>query len=71
MKIQVNRDHYFNFNYISLERFKSYWHQMATVLKYEPRSVLEIGVGSKIVSDSLEKFGVIIKTVDFVTLNLN
>lgn len=65
MKIQVNRDHYFNFNYISLERFKCYWRQIDTIMKYKPKSVLEIGVGNKIVSDTLEKFDLKVSTVDF------
>lgn len=33
--------------YLDLDRWGSYWHQIAEILKCQPHSVLEIGVGDK------------------------
>jgi len=50
MNIQVNKSKY-NFNsYCQIERWASYWHQINEILKIKPKSVLEIGVGSGVVS---------------------
>lgn len=51
-------------NYLSRERWISFWYQILEVNRFSPKSVLEIGVGSGIVSETLKKMGVDIKTVD-------
>lgn len=63
-KIQVNKDHYYSFDYDSKERWTSYWYQIKEVLRFEPKTVLEIGVGNKTVSDYLNKMGIKVTTVD-------
>jgi ubiquinone/menaquinone biosynthesis C-methylase UbiE len=46
------------------DRWISYWHQIDEVLKLEPRTVLEIGIGNGIVVEYLEKQGLKVKTLD-------
>ena len=45
-KIQVPKEHYYN-NYDDLQRWISYYYQIDNILKLNPKSVLEIGVGNK------------------------
>lgn len=63
-KIQVKKKHYFSQKYDSKERWISYWYQIKEVLKLEPKTVLEIGVGNKTVSDYLKKTGINVTTCD-------
>lgn len=55
---------YFFQDYLSKARFMSFWHQIDEVLKTKPKTVLEIGMGSGIVSEILKKYGVDVKTID-------
>lgn len=64
-KKQVPSSHYFNPKYDSKERWISYWYQINEVLITNPSSVLEIGVGNKLVSDYLSKVGIKLTTCDF------
>lgn len=64
-QVQVDEGHYAGLEYDSKNRFISYWHQIAGVMAYRPRSVLEIGTGSGFVSDYLRRHGVPVTTVDF------
>jgi hypothetical protein len=64
MKKQVNKKHYFNFKYINLLRFISYWYQIISILKESPKNVLEIGIGNNITSNILRTLGINIKNVD-------
>ncbi len=64
-KIQVDKNHYFNLQYDTKERWSSYWYQIHEVLKQNSQSVLEIGVGNKTVSDYLRKIGIKVTTCDF------
>ena len=64
-KPQVARNHYFNLQYDTKERWVSYWYQISEVLNQSPKTVLEIGVGNKTVSDYLKKVGISVTTCDF------
>lgn len=55
---------YIDFSYDHKKRFISYWHQINEVLKLDPESVLEVGVGHKIFTDYLRKLGKEVITVD-------
>lgn len=45
-------------------RWISYWHQLNEILDSNPQSVLEIGVGSKVVSNYLKNQGIKVVTLD-------
>lgn len=61
---QVSKEHYFE-GYDSLQRFISYFYQIDSVIKTEPKTVLEIGIGNKVVSNYLKQMGFQITTCDF------
>jgi len=61
--IQVDPQHYYN-DYDHKKRWISYWHQIQEVLKFNPDSVLEVGVGNKTVSNYLENRGIDVTTTD-------
>lgn len=63
--IQVSKNHYDFKNYVSKERWASFWHQFDEVIQLAPSSVLEIGVGAGIFKEMASNFGVDIETVDF------
>lgn len=63
--IQVKKDHYFSLRYDTKQRWVSYWYQINAVLESEPKNVLEIGIGNKIVSNYIRNLGINITTCDF------
>lgn len=64
---QVSKEHYFTRSYFNKERWLSYWYQIESVLKFSPRTLLEIGPGDGTVSDILEKKGIRVTTVDIAS----
>ena len=66
MKPQVDKNHYFTEFYDKKERFASYWHQINEIIKLNPKSVLEIGIGNKFVSKYIKErqFNVISLDID-------
>ena len=56
---------YYSFEkYNTKQRMLTYWHQINEVLKRQPSSVLEIGVGTGLVSSYLRHLGIEVKTFD-------
>ncbi|HEY6815829.1 MAG TPA: class I SAM-dependent methyltransferase, partial [Croceibacterium sp.] len=47
------------------ERWQSYWYQLRAVLKYQPKSVLEIGCGAGATTQMLRRMGIEVTTFDF------
>jgi 2-polyprenyl-3-methyl-5-hydroxy-6-metoxy-1,4-benzoquinol methylase len=61
---QVEPEHYGGLEYDSRHRFASYWYQIDAVLRYRPVTVLEIGIGSGVVSQYLRSRGLTVTTLD-------
>ena len=59
----ASRQHYLK-AYDSLERFISYYHQIDSILRTEPSSVLEIGIGTRVLSGYLRFRGIKVTTCD-------
>lgn len=56
---------YYNFAfYVSKERMITYWHQANEILSKKPEKILEVGIGSGIVSSILRAFGLETITAD-------
>jgi len=49
---------------VSQKRWMSYWYQIYEVLNLRPRRVLEVGIGSRWVTDCLRSRGVSVRTID-------
>lgn len=52
---QVLKNHYDFLDYCQYSRWSSYWHQITSTLKYNPKSVLIVGEGDGIVQGILNK----------------
>jgi methyltransferase family protein len=63
-KTQVNKSHYYNLDYDSLERWISYWRQIKEIVALKPKKILEIGPGSGIVANTLRSYGIKVVTLD-------
>lgn len=56
---------YYDFEfYVSKERMLTYWHQVDEILRIGPDQMLEVGIGSRIVSSVVGSFGVGTTTAD-------
>ena len=56
---------YYNFeNYNTKHRMITYWHQINSILLNQPKTVLEIGLGTGLVSSYLRSLGIDVTTVD-------
>ena len=64
MKHQVDPNHYFNESYDVKERFISYWHQIYEIFEFNPKKVLEIGIGNGFASKYLKERSVNVITLD-------
>ena len=62
--IQISDKTYFS-QYISIDHFISYFHQLDILTSLNCSSILEIGIGNKIVSDFLTRAGYKITSCDF------
>jgi len=54
MKKQVEKNAYNFKKYCDIDRWNSYWHQIKEVLDLKPNSVLEIGIGDKVLGGYLK-----------------
>ena len=63
-KPQVTKGHYFRHGYIGRDRWMNYFVQLDLVSRCKSSTVLEIGVGNKVVSDALKKLGKKVTTLD-------
>ena len=50
--------------YVTKYRYNSYWHQLDEIFKSAPTNVLEIGVGSNVISNYLTYKGIDVVTLD-------
>ncbi|MCA9388539.1 methyltransferase domain-containing protein [Candidatus Berkelbacteria bacterium] len=62
--IQVPKDQYFA-KYDHLLRFISYYYQVDLAKKLKPKTMLEIGIGNRTVSNYLKEYGFALETCDF------
>ena len=53
MEKQVDKGHYNFWKYCDLDRWSSYWYQIKEIIFLEPKNVLEIGVGEKVLGSYL------------------
>lgn len=60
---QVDKSHY-GASYRSKDRWLSYYHQLALVRAHKPVSLLEVGPGEGVVTDTLRKDGIRVVTCD-------
>jgi hypothetical protein len=66
MMTQVPSDHYSATGYDEWHRWVSYWYQIRAAMRAAPSSVLEIGVGTRVVSHYLtERLAYDVTTFDF------
>lgn len=63
-KKQVEASHYNFDEYVTWERWQSYYTQLSTVLRSQPKSVLVVGAGDGLVASMLKTLGIDVKTVD-------
>jgi SAM-dependent methyltransferase len=61
---QVEAGHYAFARYMSAPRWASLWHQLDTVLRLQPRRVLEVGPGPGVFKRVAAQFGVAVETLD-------
>jgi hypothetical protein len=64
VKPQVEPHHYYNESYDSKGRFASYWHQINEIITRRPKTVLEAGIGNRLVSNYLKMRGINVITLD-------
>lgn len=60
----IERSYYQFSEYVTHERFATYWYQVAELLKLDPSSVLEIGIGTGVVKDIIIGQNIDVKTAD-------
>jgi len=64
MSVQVPPHHYDFERYDDLERWGSYWYQIRSALRTNPRRVLEIGSGTRVFRSYLERQNIAVHSVD-------
>lgn len=64
-EVQISAEHYKRRDYDTYGRFASYFFQVDFTRSLNPRSVLEIGPGNRLVSDYLSRLGIAVTTCDY------
>lgn len=54
MEAQVNKEKYNFFRYTPIERWDTYWQQIKEVLLCEPKKMLEVGAGDKVLANYIK-----------------
>lgn len=62
---QVTAEFYEFSQYVTFERWSSYWHQVSAALRYRPKSLVEVGGGLGVTSQVLRQCGVDVTTFDY------
>lgn len=62
---QVSADFYNFADYATFERWSSYWHQIAAVVRYRPRTMIEVGPGLGVTTHVLRGMGIEVQTFDY------
>mgnify|MGYP001587874160 FL=1 len=62
-KPQVSKKHYLG-SYVARDRWLNYFIQIGWVMGFKPETVLEIGVGNRIVCDTSGRLGIKVTTLD-------
>lgn len=61
---QVSVEHYDFCKYVNKPRWMSFYYQIQEIMRRNPRNVLEIGAGKRIVGSVIEQYGIAYETVD-------
>lgn len=61
---QVDKEAYQFEHYVGIDRWSSYYYQLREILACHPMSVLEVGVGDRVIGDYLKARGVTYTSVD-------
>ncbi|HEY8108891.1 MAG TPA: class I SAM-dependent methyltransferase [Patescibacteria group bacterium] len=64
-EVQVDSKEHYGAAYDTLQRFSSYFYQIDFVRQANPKTVLEIGIGNRLVADYLKRAGYKVTTCDF------
>jgi SAM-dependent methyltransferase len=64
MEKQVNSKHYDFARYVDMNRWMSTWHQVDEIMKLNPKSCLECGIGTGLFKSLMQHFGYSIQTAD-------
>ena len=63
-KKQVDKTHYEFKNYMTKERWSSFWHQLDEAAQLKPEKILEVGPGSGVFKQMSSLLGVVVETLD-------
>ena len=63
--VQVDSEEHYGASYDTLQRFTSYFYQIDFTRQADPKTVLEIGIGNRLVADYLQRAGYRVTTCDF------
>ncbi len=68
---QVDKDHYTFSGYAYPGRFVSYYHQLQEVLNWNPKTILEVGVGDRVFANYIKNNSLVMYTSFDIAEDLN